>query len=467
MTGVVSTDSVRRPSPESAVISPGDPLFDDARKVWNADIDKSPALIVRCSSPQEVASALSRAHSRSWEVAVRGGAHSMSGTSTVDGGMVIDLSPLRKVSVDPLARRVRVGGGALLADLDAACQEHGLAVPAGLISHTGVGGLSLGGGMGWLTRRAGLTIDSLVSAEVVLANGDIVHASKDEHPDLFWALRGGGGNFGAVTEFEFALHEAGPIVDFGLFFWPLEQGAQVLRWARAIMPGLPRDLNIVLAALNAPPAPFVPEPYHFQPGYALLITGFGPAEQHAAAAQQIRAAVPPLFEMVTRMPYTEVQQLLDEANAWGKFNYEKSTYLPELNDEAIETITAHVPRKSSPLSVALIYRLDGAYCDVGDDDTAFGGERTPRYSVFIVAVAPQKDLLPADRTWVKEFWNALQPAAQGAGAYVNSMVEYDDTRLRTSYGTEKVDRLAAIKAKYDPNNVFHLNVNIKPAVPAG
>jgi FAD/FMN-containing dehydrogenase len=449
--------------PADTVITPDHPDYDSVRKVWNSDIDRRPAMIVRCASPEEVSSALRRAQTQNWEVAVRGGAHSMSGASSVDGGLVIDLSPMREVSVDPAARQVRAGGGALLADLDAACQEHGLAVPAGMISHTGVGGLTLGGGMGWLTRRAGLSIDNLLSAEVVLANGTILHASKDEHADLFWALRGGGGNFGVVTEFEFALQEVGPIVDFGLFFWPLEQGARMLRWAREIIPTMPRDLTIILAALNAPPAPFVPEEYQFQPGYALLLTGFGPDGQHAALAQQVRSAMPPLFEMVTPMPYTAVQQLLDEANAWGRFNYEKSTYLPDLSDEAIDTITEHVPQKNSPLSVTLIYRLDGAYSEVGENDTAFGGERTPRYSVFIIAVVPERHLLPADRAWAREFWSALQPAAAGAGAYVNSMTEYDDTRLRASYGTEKLARLASIKAEYDPGNVFRHNVNIKPA----
>lgn len=451
------------PLPPETLITSDHPDYDSVRRLWNADIDRRPALIVRCSTPGEVSSALSLAHTRNWEVAVRGGAHSMSGASSVDNGLVIDLSPMRKVSVDPATRRVRAGGGALMGDLDAACQEHGLAVPAGLISHTGVGGLTLGGGMGWLTRRAGLTIDNLLSAEVVLANGDILRASKDEHPDLFWALRGGGGNFGVVTEFEFALQEVGPLVDFGLFFWPLDQGAQMLRWAREIFATLPLDLNIVLAALNAPPAPFVPEPYHFQPGYALILTGFGPAGQHAALAEQIRAAMPPLFEMVTPMPYTALQQLLDEANAWGMFNYEKSTYLPDLTDEAIEIITRHVPQKNSPLSVTLLYRLDGAYSDVDENDTAFGGERTPRYSVFIVAVTPEKELLAAERAWVREFWDALQPAAQGAGAYVNAMAEYDDNRLRSSYGTEKLARLISIKATYDPGNVFRRNVNIRPA----
>lgn len=446
-----------------SIITPEDPRFEDARRVWNADIGLRPALIIRCASPGEVASALSWAQERGVEIAVRGGAHSMSGASSVEGGMVIDLTPMHHVSVDPLAKRARVGGGATLADLDAACQEHGLAVPAGLISHTGVGGLTLGGGMGWLTRQAGLTIDNLVSAEVVLADGRILRASAAEHPDLYWALRGGGGNFGVVTEFEFQLHEVGPMVEFGLFFWSLEQGAELLRYTRDLIATLPRELNVVIAALNAPPAPFVPEPHRFRPGYALLLTGFGPAAQHADVADQIRTALPPLFEMVSPMPYMALQQLLDEANAWGHFNYEKATYLPDLSDDVVEVITEFVTRKTSPLSVMLIYRLDGAYSDVDENDTAFGGGRTPRYSVFLVAVAPEKPLLAADRAWVRSFWDALQPAAQGDGCYVNALTEYDDDRLRATYGHDKLARLRSVKAEYDPDNVFHRNVNIKPA----
>lgn len=457
----------QEPLTDEKIITADHPDYDVLRRVWNADIDRRPAVIVRCTSAGDVSSALGYARDEGWEVAVRGGAHSMSGASNVDGGLVVDLSLMRKISVDAVANRVRAGGGALLADLDSACQEFGLAVPAGLISHTGIGGLTLGGGMGWLTRRAGLTIDSLLSAEVVLANGETVIASDDEHSDLFWALRGGGGNFGVVTEFEFALHEVGPLVDFGLFFWPLEEGIEMLQWAREIIKTLPRNLNIVLAALNAPPAPFVPQSYHFQPGYALLLTGFGPAEEHTAMTEYIRTTMPPLFEMVSPLPYTALQQMLDEANAWGRFNYEKSTYLPELTDEAIETIAAQVPHKNSPLSVTLIYRLDGAYSDIDDQDTAFGGERTPCYSVFIVAITSDQALLPTERAWVRDFWTALQPAAHGAGAYVNAMPDYDDVRLRASYGTEKLVRLGRIKAEYDPGNVFHRNVNIRPSQPAG
>ena len=260
---------------EGPVIMPGDPGFDDGRRVWNGGIDRRPAVIARCTSAADVAAALGYAREHGLEVAVRGGAHNPAGTAVCDGGLMIDLSLLNHVAVDPGARRARVGGGALLADLDAATVAHGLAVPAGVVSHTGVGGLTLGGGMGWLTRKFGLSIDNLVSAEVVTADGRVLRASAGEHPDLFWAIRGGGGNFGVVTSFEFALHEVDPMVQFGLFFWPLDQGARALRLAREITAAMPPQINAVVGAVNAPPAPFVPEQYHFAPGYVLLLTGFG------------------------------------------------------------------------------------------------------------------------------------------------------------------------------------------------
>jgi hypothetical protein len=374
---------------------------------------------------------------------------------------MIDLSLLNQVTVDPAAKRARVGGGALLADLDAATQEHGLAVPAGLISHTGVAGLTLGGGMGWLSRKAGLSIDNLVSAQVVTADGQILRAAEDENPELFWGLRGGGGNFGVVTEFEFRLHEVGPMVQFGMLFWDLAQGPEMFRLAREVIAKLPREVNILIAGLNAPPAPFVPEQHHFQPGYALVVTGFGSAEEHEQVMAEIRTALPPLFEFTTPMPYTALQQLLDESNAWGFHCYDKGTYLDDLSDEAIQVITDQLPLKQSPLSVMLFYRLDEAYSEVAEDATAFSGGRSPRYALFLVAVCPTPELLTADRAWVRSFWEAIAPHSQGIGSYVNAMSDADDDRVRASYGA-KYDRLAAIKAQYDPGNVFHRNANIKP-----
>jgi FAD/FMN-containing dehydrogenase len=445
------------------VIGPADPDYDQARRVWNAAIDRRPAVIARCASTADVAAAVTFAAGHGLEITVRGGAHSMSGAAVADGGLMIDLSQLSQVSVDPRAKRARAGGGALLAGLDAATQAHGLAVPAGTVSHTGVGGLTLGGGMGWLTRQAGLSIDNLVSAQLVTADGRIQRAAPDENPDLFWAIRGGGGNFGVVTEFEFRLHQVGPIVQFGLLFWGLEQGPDVLRLAREIIATLPRELNIIIAGLNAPPAPFVPGQHHHQPGYALIAAGFGSAGQHEQVLARIRQALPPLWEFTTPMPYVAVQQLLDEVGAWGFHAYDKGTYLADLSDQAIEVVAEHLPRKNSPLSVLEFYRLDEAYSQAGDDDTAFSGGRSPRYAVFIIATCPTPQLLAADRAWARSLWEALRPHSLGAGGYVNAMTEFEADRVRASYGPAKYQRLATIKAEYDPQNLFHHNANIQPA----
>jgi hypothetical protein len=387
----------------------------------------------------------------------------VSGQSSVDDGLVIDLSPMRAISVDPEARRVRVQAGALLADLDAATQEHGLAVPAGFVGHTGIAGLTLGGGMGWLTRTGGLTIDNLLAAEVVLADGRVVRASADEEPDLFWALRGGGGNFGVVTEFEFQCRQVGPMIQFGMFFWGLDQGVEAMRFMRDLNQRLPREITPVIGALNAPPAPFVPEQFHLQPGYVLMLVGFGPPEQHAAAVDEVRTGCPPLFEFVTPMPYTALQQMFDQANGWGQHYYEKSAYIAEITDDVVDVVTEQVPRKTSPLSVMLWYQLDQAYTEATEDDTAFAGRRTPRHGVFIIAAAPVAELLPAERAWSREFADALRPLTINDTTYVNAMTEYDEERVRASYGPAKYERLAAIKGRYDPGNVFHRNINIKPA----
>ena len=452
-----------RASMTGLVIDREDPDYDEARKLWNASIDGHPAVIARCASPTDVAKAILFAREHGLEIAVRGGAHSMPGVSTVDDGLVIDLSALNQVNVDPATKRARVGGGALLGDLDAATQEHGLAVPAGLVSHTGVGGLTVGGGMGWLTRLAGLTIDSLVSAEVVTADGRILRVADDENDDLFWAIRGGGGNYGVVTEFVFRLHDVDPICHLGLLFWSLDDGAEVLRIARDTIPGLPRTMNVIIAGLNAPPAPFVPEQYRGQTGYALMVVGFGSAEEHASTLQQIRDARPPLWELVDSMPYVALQQVLDEANAWGFYGYDKGCYVADLSDEAIAVVTEQLPAKNSPLSVLLFYRLDGAYSGVPEDATAFSGGRSPRYAVFIIGICPVPELLEAERAWVRSFWEALRPHSIDIGSYVNALSDVNEDRLRASYGPDKYERLAAIKRAYDPDNIFHRNANIKPA----
>jgi hypothetical protein len=449
---------------DGPVLTPDDAGFDDRRRVWNAGIERRPAAIARCASAADVAAAIGHARQHDMELSVRGGAHNTAGTAVCDDGLMIDLSLLNSVAVDAAAQRARVGGGALLADMDAATAAHGLAVPAGLISHTGVGGLTLGGGMGWLSREFGLSIDNLAAAEMVTADGQVRRASADTDPDLFWAIRGGGGNFGVATSFEFRLHEIDPIAQVGLFFWGLDQGPEALRLASDITAAMPPGINAVIAAVNAPPAPFVPQRYHFAPGYALLLTGFGATLEHDQLANRIRRAVPPLFDLIAPMPYVGLQRLLDEANAWGLHAYEKGTYVEHLSDEVIDVISEHVPRKNSPMSGAMFYRLDGAYSQVADDETAFSGGRSPRYGVFIIGLALEADLLETERGWVRGFWEALRPHAIGSGdGYVNGITEYGEDRVRNSYGTAKYRRLAGIKADYDPDNVFHLNANIRPA----
>ncbi|TWD81084.1 FAD/FMN-containing dehydrogenase [Kribbella amoyensis] len=444
------------------VLAPGESGYDEARRIWNAAVDRRPGAIARCTSAADVSAAVRYAARHGLEISVRGGAHSPAGTAVLDDGLMIDLSLLNHVTVDPEAKRARVGGGALLGQLDAATQAHGLAVPAGMVSHTGVGGLTLGGGMGWLTRKAGMSIDNLVSAEVVTAAGDILRVSDDDHADLFWAIRGGGGNFGVVTEFEFRLHEVGPLVQWAILFYGLDQGAAMFRLAEELVPELPQDVNVVVAALNAPPAPFVPEHLQMQPGYALLITGFGSAEVHEEVVARFAAELTPLFDFATPMPYTALQQLIDEANAWGHFAYDKGSYLESLSTDAIDVLTEWFPRKTSPGSVVLLYRLDHAYSAVDEDATAFGGGRSPRWAVFMIAVCQTPEELAADRGWVRNLWTSLQPHTAGVGSYVNAMSESEANRVQAAYGP-KYERLARIKAEYDPDNLFRRNANIAPA----
>ena len=445
------------------VVRPEDAGYDQARTLWNGAVDRHPAVVVRCGSAADVSAAITFARQHDLEIAVRGGAHSTGGLSGVDDGLVIDLSLMNQVTTDVAARRCRVGGGATLAQRDIATQEHGLATTAGIVGHTGVGGLTLTGGMGWLTRRHGLALDNVLSVEIVTADGTIRRASADQEPDLFWAVRGGGGNFGVVTEFEFQLHEVGPMVDFGLMFWPLPQAADGLRLARDLFADMSRDTNMIIAGINAPPAPFVPAEHHGVPGLALVLIGFG-GDEHGRIFARANAELPPLFQVAMPMPYAAVQQNFDEANHFGLLAYDKATYVEDLTDEVIAVIVEQLAGKGSPDSAAFAYRLDNAYSAVADDATAFGGGRSPRYAVFLVGAAEDDlGLLETEKQWVREFWAALQPVSMGSGSYLNGEAEYPDDRVRASYGPAKYARLAAIKGRYDPDNVFHRNANIPPA----
>jgi FAD/FMN-containing dehydrogenase len=445
------------------VIRPGDAAYDEARLLWNGAFDRRPAVVVRCLSAQDVSAAVTFARMHGLELAVRGGGHSTGGLSGVDDGLVIDLSAMNQVETDVEGRRCRVGGGATLGQRDGATQEHGLATTAGIVGHTGVGGLTLTGGMGWLTRKHGLALDNVLAVQIVTADGKIRRASADEEPDLYWAVRGGGGNFGVVTEFEFQLHPVGPMVDFGLLFWPITQALDVLRLARRLFASMSTETNIIVAGINAPPEPFVPAEHHGAPGIALVIAGFGGDGEHGQVLEQINAELPPLFQLTMPMPYAGLQQMFDEANRFGLLAYDKATYVEDLSDDVAAVIADQLARKQSPQSAFFIYRLDGAYSEIGDDDTAFGGGRSPRYAVFLLAIAEEPAMLATDTRWAREFWDALQPVSMGRGSYLNGEAEYPDDRVRASFGPEKYARLAALKARYDPDNVFHRNANIPPA----
>jgi FAD/FMN-containing dehydrogenase len=462
MTELADPKSALRAELTGTVITCDHPDYDQACRVWNGEIDRRPAVIVRCATTEDVVAAVRHARTQDLELSVRGGAHSTSGLAVGDGGLVVDLSAMNSVEVDPDARRAIVGGGALLSDLDAATQAHDLAVPTGEVSHTGIGGLTLGGGMGWLTRQHGLTIDNLLAAEIVLADGRVLRLAEDDNPDLFWAIRGGGGNFGVVTRFEFRLHPVGPIVQVGLFFYRLDQGPEALRLARTTIPTLPDSVSFQLVAVNAPPAPFVPEEVRLRPGYALMTIGFGDPAEHDQVAQTLRRGLAPQFELVTPMPYVALQQMFDEANTWGVHCYEKGAYLTELTDPVIDMVTAHVARKTSPMSVVHFYLLDCAFSSVPDHATAFSGARSPRLAVFIVGITPDNTTLATERTWVRDFHTALTPHAMTAGGYINALLSDDAHRIPDSYG-DKYARLAQIKAAVDPDNVFHRNHNIAPA----
>ncbi len=458
-----SIDTFRTSFSGTALV-PGQDGYDAARSVWNGAIDRRPAVIARCSSAADVAEAIRFARDNGLEIAVRGGGHNFAGHAVCEAGMMIDLSPMNQVSVDAENRRATTGGGATWGDLDAAAQEHGLATPGGFISHTGIAGLTLGGGVGWLTKKAGLSCDNLVSAEVVTADSRIVRASADENPDLFWALRGGGGNFGVVTSFEFALHPVGPMVNLGMFFWALDTGIEALRFCRDYLGTLPADASGFCAiGLSAPPAPFVPVEYHGKPGHAVLVVGFGSPEDHAAAIAPIRDAVPPVFELVTPLPYVMLQQMFNEGAAWGTLAYEKALYLDHLSDGALEVIAEHAGKKSAPESFCPTFMLSGAFLETSDDDTAFGGSRSGGFVFNISAAAPTPELFEADRAWVRAFWDAMRPHARDSGGYVNFLSDPDDDRVRASYGPQKYARLAQVKSAWDPENIFHLNANIKPA----
>jgi FAD/FMN-containing dehydrogenase len=439
------------------VLRPGDTGYEEARRVWNGMIDRRPALIVRAADVDDVAAAVRLARDEGLPLAVRGGGHSVAGHSLCDDGLVLDLARLCHVHVDPAARRVRVGGGALLGQLDRATQEHALAVPAGHVSHTGVGGLTLGGGTGWLMRRFGLTVDSLRAAEVVTADGELLRASDDENPDLFWALRGGGGNFGVVTEFEFEAHPLGPQVVAGMLVYPLDRAAEMIAFCRGLMASAPDELTTFPVLITAPPQPPFPPELQGRPVLALGAAWAGPVEEGLRGVAELKASGPAL-DLLGPMPYAALQSMLDESVPHGLHHYNHSDYLDELPDAAIDTLVEHYARVPSPRAQLITARMGGAIERVPPGATAFA-HRDARYLVWIVNMWGPGDDPEPNIAWGRELAAALKPYASGA-VYVNALGE-EPHRVRAAYGANW-ERLVELKRRYDPDNVFRLNANVSP-----
>jgi FAD/FMN-containing dehydrogenase len=449
------------------VIVPDRHDYDDARAVWNGTVDRRPRLIARCRGTADVASAVRFARGRDLEIAVRGGGHNVAGTAVCEGGIVIDLSTMRAVSVDPVERTALVQSGALWGDVDHETQRHGLATTGGIVSHTGVGGLSLGGGIGWLMRKHGLTVDNLVRAEVVTADGEIVGASASDHPDLFWALRGGGGNFGIVSSFRFALHPVGPTVVAGPVFWAAEDTTDVLRFYREFLTDAPDELGNVVRLGTIPPLPVVDENLHLRPAIAVASCYAGPVKDGERAVRPLRQFGTPLVDLVGPALYVDHQSGIDDTVPHGWHYYWKATSITQLSDEVIDVVAAHAYGASSPRSYTAMFHMGGAIARAPRDTTAYPWRDVDHNIIIDAAWLPgQDDTLRASETaWARAFLDALQP--HRAGVYVNFLDADDDTsRVREAYGDDTYHRLAEVKAKYDPDNVLHNNKNIQPGTPA-
>lgn len=448
-----------RSSFRGKLIEPKDPDYDSARKVYNGMIDKRPRLIARCVDVADVMAAVQFGRENSILTAVRGGGHNGAGLGTCDDGLVLDLSAMKGVRVDHATRTVRVGAGCVWGDVDHATHAFGMATPTGFISTTGVAGLTLGGGIGYLTRRYGLTIDNLLSVDMVLADGRFVTASGTENDDLFWAVRGGGGNFGVVTSFEFRLHPVST-VQFGPTFWPLEQATEVLKTYRQFIAKAPEYVNGFFAFLVVPPAPMFPEHLYLKKFCGIVWCCTGSAEEAESALKPMRTVGQPVFDHVGPAPFPVVQSMFDALYVPGLQWYWRADNFTELSDEAIARHVEHGSKLPTMLSTMHLYPVDGAASRVGRNDTAYSF-REARFAEVIVGVDPDPANAEKITTWCKDYWEALHPYSAG-GAYVNFMMDEGQDRIKAAF-RENYDRLAAIKKKYDPENFFRVNQNIRPA----
>jgi FAD/FMN-containing dehydrogenase len=446
---------------KGTVLQQGDEGYDAARAIFNGMIDRRPALIARCSGVADVIAALAFARANDLVVAVRGGGHGVPGYAVCDDGIVIDLSPMKGIWVDPVNRTARAQAGVTWGEFDRETQQFGLAITGGRVPSTGIAGLTLGSGSGWLERKLGLTADSLISADVVTADGRLVRASVDENPDLFWGLRGGGGNFGIVTSFEYRLHELGPIVLGGLMAWPRDVAPRLARLFRDVMADAPDDFGGGLAFITAPPEEFIPEQARGKPAVGLIVCWTGDIEEGQRRIQPFRD-LEPLLDVVMAMPYADgVQRLIEPGNQAGFQNYWKADFLSELTDEAIDTMIENANKAASPFTQIVLEPLRGAVARVDDDAMALSHRDAP-YAYHCIAMWQDPSESATHVGWAKSFGQAMQPFTR-AGIFLNFTSDQEEDTVRAAYGGSKYDRLVALKDKYDPENVFRLNPNIKPS----
>lgn len=443
------------------LISPGDPAYDAQRQVWNGSIDRRPALIARCSSVADVVAAVRFARRRDALVAVRSGGHSWPGLSVCDGGLVIDLSLMKAIRVDAGARTVSAEAGVLLGELDRQTQAFGLVVPAGIVTHTGLAGLTLGGGIGHLMRKYGLTIDSLLSVDLVTADGDVVTASPQENAELFWAVRGGGGNFGIVTRFVFRAHPLGPTLMAGPVIWDMHDAAELLRFYRDWITDVPDELTTVVNFRKAPASPTLPPELWGRPIVSIICTYAGPPDDAEQVIRPLKHFGSALVDLCRPVPFVDHQALLDPGLPHGWWYYARSCDVAELTDDVIDITVDHSLRIRSPRTSYPIFQLGGAVRQVGDEETAFNGRSAGHtYNINGIAPGDHGEGFDEEREWARGLWEALAP--YHTGVYVNFLMNEGEDGVRRAYGAAKYDRLKAVKYRYDPTNFFRLNQNIPP-----
>jgi FAD/FMN-containing dehydrogenase len=440
------------------VVRPGDSDYDEHRKIWNGCFDRRPAAIVRCAGVADVIAAVRAGRDSGLPVAVRSGGHSFPGLSMADDALVVDLSPLKGVRVDPVKQTARVQAGVLLGELDRETQAFGLAVPSGIVTHTGVAGLTLGGGLGWIQRKHGLTVDKLVSVDLVTADGEFVTASAEENPELFWGLRGGGGNFGIVTEFEFQCVPLQTVLA-GPIFWPMERSGEVLRFYRDWVAEAPDELMTILVHRKAPPLPFVPEELHGKPVLMVIPCWVGDVEAGEAFIRPLREFGPPVADACAVKPFLAHQCMLDPSFVPGRWYYFKACDVAELSDDLIDITVERSLQIDSPMTSFPIWQMGGAVARVGDEETAFNG-RGAGFTYNIGACTPTEDGFDREREWVRDFWSAIERWHEGV--YVNFLGDEPD-RVGQAYGADKLARLRKLKRDWDPDNFFRINQNIAPA----